>query len=181
MAQSGVHSEWNALQGPPGLALTTGASIHPRRKVYGNTWCAAVDRRGHHGALSVHDGRVSVCWQRILNGNADPRIDIEWQETGGPAVRAPNTSGYGVEVIRDLIPYELGGTVDLAFASDGLRCRLEIPAGWLNGRHSMARCAQWNRTASRAAVASSIVVKSLSVNGFGRKAATVLSGSGGTA
>ena len=81
-----------------------------------------------HGALSVHDGRVSVHWDSELNGNADARIGIEWQETGGPAVRAPHTSGYGMEVIRDLIPYELGGTVDLAFASDGLRCRLEIPA-----------------------------------------------------
>ncbi len=85
-----------------------------------------------HGALSVHDGRVSVRWHSEPNGNADARIGIEWQETGGPAVRAPDTSGYGMEVIRDLIPYELGGTVDLAFASDGLRCRLEIPADWLN-------------------------------------------------
>ena len=86
-----------------------------------------------HGALSVPDGRVSVRWHSEPNGNADARIGIEWQETGCPAVRPPDTSGYGMEVIRDLIPYELGGTVDLAFAADGLRCRLEIPADWLNG------------------------------------------------
>ena len=85
-----------------------------------------------HGALSVPDGRISVRWHSEPNGSADARIGIEWQETGGPAVRPPDTSGYGMEVIRDLIPYELGGTVDLAFASDGLRCRLEIPADWLN-------------------------------------------------
>ena len=60
-----------------------------------------------HGALSVHDGRVSVRWQRRVNGNASPGIGIEWQETGGPSVRPPNTSGYGMEVIHDLIPYEL--------------------------------------------------------------------------
>ena len=84
-----------------------------------------------HGALSVPNGRISVRWHSEP-GSADARIGIEWQETGGPAVRAPDTSGYGVEVIGDLIPYELGGAVDLAFASDGLRCRLEIPAEWLN-------------------------------------------------
>ena len=85
-----------------------------------------------HGALSVHDGKVSVRWQRRVNGNTDAPVGIEWQESGGPTVRPPDTSGYGVEVIRDLIPYELGGMVDLAFASDGLQCRVELPAEWLS-------------------------------------------------
>jgi hypothetical protein len=30
-----------------------------------------------------------------------------------------------------LIPYELGGTVDLVHAPEGVRCRLEIAADWL--------------------------------------------------
>jgi hypothetical protein len=42
-------------------------------------------------------------------------------------------SGYGTSVIRDLIPYELGGTVDLAHTRDGVRCKLEIPTHWLIG------------------------------------------------
>jgi PAS domain S-box-containing protein len=71
-----------------------------------------------HGALSAHDGRVSVRWQRRVNGNTSPQIGIEWQETGGPSVRSPDASGYGMEVIRDLIPYELRGKVDLAFDTD---------------------------------------------------------------
>jgi hypothetical protein len=37
-----------------------------------------------------------------------------------------------MEVIRDLIPYQLRGKVDLAFDADGLRCRLDIPARWLS-------------------------------------------------
>jgi hypothetical protein len=40
----------------------------------------------------------------------------------------------GTSVIRDLIPYELGGTVDLVHAPEGVRCRLEIPAHWLSSR-----------------------------------------------
>jgi PAS domain S-box-containing protein len=96
-----------------------------------------------HGALSVHNGRVSVHWHRSLNGNADARIAIKWQEIGGPAVQAPDAYGYGVEVIRDVIPYELGGRVDLSFPSDGLCCRLEIPAEWLSNscRHHGAKVA----------------------------------------
>jgi hypothetical protein len=31
-------------------------------------------------------------------------------------------------VIRNLIPYELGGTVDLAYTASGLRCNIEIPS-----------------------------------------------------
>jgi PAS domain S-box-containing protein len=85
-----------------------------------------------HGALSAHDGGVSVRWQRRVNGNTSPQIAIEWQETGGPPVRSLDASGYGMEVIRDLIPYELGGKVDLTFDADGLRCRLDIPMEWLS-------------------------------------------------
>jgi PAS domain S-box-containing protein len=78
-----------------------------------------------HGALSTKSGQVSVRWYRKLNGSA--QLVLVWQETGGPRVEAPKTFGYGTGVVRDLIPYEFGGTVDLSFASEGVRCRLEIP------------------------------------------------------
>jgi two-component sensor histidine kinase len=81
-----------------------------------------------HGALSTREGRVSVRWQWPQNGNEHDRLVIEWEESGGPPVKAPSRSGFGSSVIGDLIPYELGGSVDLAFARDGLRCRVEIPS-----------------------------------------------------
>jgi two-component sensor histidine kinase/integral membrane sensor domain MASE1 len=81
-----------------------------------------------HGALSTREGRVSVRWHWPLNGNGHDRLVIEWQESGGPCVEVPSKPGFGTSVIGDLIPYELGGRVDLAFARDGLRCRVEIPA-----------------------------------------------------
>ena len=84
-----------------------------------------------HGALSTHGGRISVRWHRVMNGNADARLCIEWQESGGPAVQAPDRSGYGMEVIRDLLPYELDSKVDLAFASAGVRCCIDIPVSQL--------------------------------------------------
>ena len=80
-----------------------------------------------HGALSTNDGQVSVRWSQTMNGVAVARARIVWQEAAGPAVRPPERSGYGMEVIRGLIPYELGGAVDLTFAPDGVRCEIDIP------------------------------------------------------
>ena len=48
-----------------------------------------------------------------------------------PPVEAPGNPGYGTSTIRDLIPYEFGGAVDLVLAPDGVRCRLELAADWL--------------------------------------------------
>jgi PAS domain S-box-containing protein len=80
-----------------------------------------------HGALSTQNGRVSVRWSRVRNGSAVSRLRIQWRETDGPVVRQPQASSYGTEVIRNLIPYELDGTVDLAFEPEGLRCDIDIP------------------------------------------------------
>jgi hypothetical protein len=42
-------------------------------------------------------------------------------------------------VIRDIIPYELGGAVHYGFASDGIRCKLEVGSTWVLGeRQSLA-------------------------------------------
>jgi len=83
-----------------------------------------------YGALSTRDGRVSIRWDRPLNGHL-PHLVLEWREIGGPPVVAPSKSGYGMSTIRDLIPYEFGGTVDLVFPPEGVRCRLKLPADWL--------------------------------------------------
>jgi len=85
-----------------------------------------------YGALSNGHGRVSVFWRQHCNGDARSKLVLEWHEAGGPPVIVPNHTGYGMSVIRDLIPYELGGTVDYELAGEGVRCRVEIPAKWMN-------------------------------------------------
>jgi two-component sensor histidine kinase len=84
-----------------------------------------------YGALSTKEGRVSIRWDRRLNGHP-PCLVLEWQEIGGPPVVAPGEPSYGTSTIRDLIPYEFGGTVDLVLEPDGVRCRLELPSDWLS-------------------------------------------------
>ena len=84
-----------------------------------------------YGALSNGGGQVSVRWQRQSDSNSHGRLTLEWCETGGPPIAVPGPSGYGSYVIRDLIPYELGGSVDYVLAPEGVSCRVEIPEEWL--------------------------------------------------
>ena len=93
-----------------------------------------------YGALSTKNGRVSIRWDRHLNGHPRSHLVFEWQEIGGPPVVALGKSSYGTSTIRDLIPYEFGGTVDLVLAPEGVQCRLELPADWLgNDRQPFQR------------------------------------------
>jgi PAS domain S-box-containing protein len=79
-----------------------------------------------YGALSTSGGQVSVNWDCKPNGRAAILI-LVWRESGGPELPSRIPSGYGTNLIRNLIPHELGGRVDLVFAAKGVNCRIEIP------------------------------------------------------
>jgi two-component sensor histidine kinase len=79
-----------------------------------------------YGSLSTPHGKVSVNWSGD-DTDGVARVVIAWRETGGPPAKAPSQSNYGINLIRNLIPHELGGTVDLVFAPEGLCCDIEIP------------------------------------------------------
>ena len=77
-----------------------------------------------YGALSCAQGCVDVSWRRSPEG----MFELTWQESAGPPVSSPTHRGTGLDLISRLIEFELDGTVDLAFASSGLTCRLSIPS-----------------------------------------------------
>ncbi len=85
-----------------------------------------VTNAAKYGALSNPNGRISVHWDPPADGGS-ATLSIAWRETGGPPIAASTQSGYGTSLIRDLIPHELGGTVDLVMAPDGVRCTIVIP------------------------------------------------------
>jgi two-component sensor histidine kinase/integral membrane sensor domain MASE1 len=87
-----------------------------------------VTNAAKHGALSSPNGRVSVSWDRT-GADAAAILTITWRELGGPPIAAAALPGYGSRLIRDLIPHELGGIVDLTLPSDGACCKIEIPLG----------------------------------------------------
>ena len=86
-----------------------------------------VTNAAKYGALSVPEGQVSVSWDHKLNGNATAILMLEWRELRGPPIATEVRSGYGTGLIRDLVPHELGGKVDLVFDPGGVICRIAIP------------------------------------------------------
>jgi two-component sensor histidine kinase len=85
-----------------------------------------------YGALSRPDGSVSVNWDHT-GANVAVTLTITWRELGGPPIAAPIQSGYGSRLIRDLIPFELGGTVVLKFPADGVLQNCHSPEAQISG------------------------------------------------
>jgi PAS domain S-box-containing protein len=85
-----------------------------------------VTNAAKYGALSAPDGQVSVSWERFSGEGEPPKLIMIWRETGSPLAAAPRESGFGTNLIRDLVPHELGGTVDLSFGAEGLCCTIEV-------------------------------------------------------
>jgi two-component sensor histidine kinase/PAS domain-containing protein len=69
-----------------------------------------------YGSLSTPRGQVSVRWERWQRADSSEHLAIAWRETGGPPTKMPSHLSYGTRLIRNLIPRELGGKVDLVFA-----------------------------------------------------------------
>jgi len=76
-----------------------------------------------YGALSNDEGSVSLNW--TLDSETK-KLSLEWTETGGPPVSAPNSEGFGGLVIRQSVARERHGNVTLDYAPEGLRCRMEM-------------------------------------------------------
>ncbi len=74
-----------------------------------------------HGALATPSGRLELNWKR--EGDS---LHLDWTEIGGPAVRAPKSVGYGVEVISASIQH-LGGKVAFDWRPEGMHCKLSVP------------------------------------------------------
>ena len=74
-----------------------------------------------YGALSVEEGCVAIDWRNGPDG-----IAIDWVETGGPAVLAPDKRSFGANLIeRSLDAFR--GSAKLDFAPNGLTCRIRLP------------------------------------------------------
>lgn len=77
-----------------------------------------------YGSLSVPGGRLAISWHVTDTGDCA----LLWQESGGPAVAAPNSVGFGSTLIRNTITYDLGGTAEIKFDPGGVSGRFVIPA-----------------------------------------------------
>ncbi|MES3081576.1 sensor histidine kinase [Sphingomonas faeni] len=74
-----------------------------------------------YGALSVECGSVRVGWQ--LDGK---RVDIVWQEEGGPPVSPPSRFGFGTELIERALR-RADRRVEILYGSDGVSWTFSSP------------------------------------------------------
>ena len=83
-----------------------------------------VTNAAKYGALSTPEGRVSVTWD--IAGARPSTLTITWRERGGPPITVAHDASYGSRLIRDLIPHELDGDVELTFPIEGACCTIAI-------------------------------------------------------
>jgi len=80
-----------------------------------------------YGALSRKNGSVSIRWRTDPHGGEQQKIEITWQESGGPSVAAPGHNGFGHMVITQLAPKALGGRASVHYAKDGFTWTFVVP------------------------------------------------------
>jgi two-component sensor histidine kinase len=79
-----------------------------------------------HGALSAPGGRVAAIW-RVEERDGERRLHFDWQESGGPPVRAPSCGGFGQTLLRSIIGAEFDCEPSLDFGEAGFRYRFDAP------------------------------------------------------
>jgi two-component system, chemotaxis family, CheB/CheR fusion protein len=79
-----------------------------------------------HGALLEGGGWVSVSWD-VESRDGHPQLVLSWRETGGPKISESAKQGFGTELIKRQVSYELEGEAQLDYSPDGLRATLIWP------------------------------------------------------
>ena len=74
-----------------------------------------------HGALSRETGRVVVRWRVSDDGG----FELDWTESGGPAVPSAVQRGFGAVLLEEVAARELEGEVGIDLKSSGLRARIK--------------------------------------------------------
>ncbi len=80
-----------------------------------------------YGAWSVPTGRVTLTWRELDGGESRPEVAIVWQESGGPSVAEPSTTGFGTNVMKFAIERGLRGRIVTTFAAEGIRHEVQLP------------------------------------------------------
>lgn len=76
-----------------------------------------------YGSLSAEQGRVQIRW-RVLPG---PELELQWSETGGPAVAEPSARGFGSTLVSEVTTRQLGGRLTMDWAPAGLTLTVSLP------------------------------------------------------
>ncbi|MEO8604188.1 MAG: sensor histidine kinase [bacterium] len=78
-----------------------------------------------YGALSIKGGRLDISTR--VDASSPPVLCIHWAERNGPLIVAPRRRGFGMKLIEEALAYEIGGSVDVRFARQGVCSDIQIP------------------------------------------------------
>lgn len=104
-----------ALRLPPRIAVGLALALHE-----------LATNAAKYGALSNSAGRVELSWS-VADGARPHRLHLGWNEIGGPPVAPPSRTGFGSKLIQRVLTSDIGGTVELDYATAGLAFRMIAP------------------------------------------------------
>lgn len=107
----------------PAIRLTSKAALAVNLVVH-----ELVTNAAKYGALSRAGGDVQITWS-VIDEAGSERLVLDWRERNGPPVAAPKRKGFGTQLIEQQVGHGLGGKLDLTYAADGFRARLDFPLG----------------------------------------------------
>ena len=80
-----------------------------------------------HGALGSDDGRVAIRWE-LRSDERGEELLFDWQENGVSIDRqSPRREGFGMDLLRRSLPYDLDAETHVDFSPRGLRFELKLP------------------------------------------------------
>lgn len=82
-----------------------------------------------YGSWSNDTGKTAVHWTLQHDDASATSLILTWQETGGPAVKAPERTGFGTQLIERTLPES---TVERTFTPSGLTCTMTLQIRNLN-------------------------------------------------
>ncbi|KAB0679867.1 PAS domain-containing protein [Aureimonas leprariae] len=105
----------------PDVYLSPTASLHVGLALHELAVNAA-----SYGSLSVPGGRVAIS-SELVREEGERYLLLEWQETGGPLVRADQDPRFGTSTLERIVPNSVGGEAKLSYRRDGVHYRLMVP------------------------------------------------------
>jgi two-component sensor histidine kinase len=89
-----------------------------------------------YGALSNGEGQIGISW--TTDPETDPvRLQIRWQEIGGPPVHPPTRRGFGTRLLERSLSHEVDGKVEIEFRPTGVVCTIEVPLASTGGERTL--------------------------------------------
>lgn len=80
-----------------------------------------------HGALSRDTGKIAINWKKQRNSGGDEFV-LSWRESGlDLRGREIARSGFGMELLRQTLPYDLNAQTTIALEPTGLSFELKMP------------------------------------------------------